>query len=75
MVSAVAALPLGACVSKYRAYAALLGSVLYPGYAGGRMVSVWLDGRPHANLLYAALAELVLGLACAAVFGREQRRL
>jgi hypothetical protein len=74
LLSAAVALTMGAFAHGYRAHVALIGSVLYLGYAGGRAVSIALDGLPHANLIYAALAELVLGLACAAVFRRENQR-
>jgi Domain of unknown function (DUF4345) len=74
LLSAALGLTFGAFVDRYRAHVALLGSVLYLGYAGGRAVGIGLDGLPHSNLIYAALAELVLGLACAAVFARESQR-
>jgi hypothetical protein len=73
LVSVALLLSVGVFVPRHRAHAALLGAVFYLSYAAGRAASVWADGLPHVNLLYAALAELALGVSCVWVYTRELR--
>ncbi len=66
MLLAVAAtLFVGAFRPQQRPAAALIGAVTYVGYAAGRAVSALVDGAPHRGLVYAAVTELLLGVACA----------
>lgn len=71
LVSIAALLAMGAFTPKLRTPASGLGAVVYLGYAAGRGVGISVDGMPHPNLVYAAVAELALGLCCAWVYTRK----
>lgn len=73
LLCASAVLVVGSAAARHRSLAAAVGSVLYLGYAGGRAVSMWMDGMPHSNVAYAAVVELALGLSCAWVYTRTTR--
>ncbi len=68
LASAASVMVAGAFSVRYTPQAAAIGAVLYLGYAGGRTVGLFTTGLPHPHLIYAALAELVLGLACVWVY-------
>ncbi|BBH71611.1 hypothetical protein ACTI_82960 [Actinoplanes sp. OR16] len=61
---------LGAIRRPATAHAAVLGAVLYLGYALGRLLSATLDPAPNAGLVTAMVAELALGVACVFAYRR-----
>lgn len=73
LASAAAVMVTGALSVRHTTPAAAIGAVLYLGYAGGRLVGLFTDGLPHHHLVYAALAELVLGLACLWIYRRSRQ--
>jgi len=59
-------------VPKIRKGALWAAALLYLSYGMGRVISVALDGVPHANILMALVIELGIGLLCIYVL-RTQR--
>jgi hypothetical protein len=58
---------IGAFVPRLARTAAVVGAVGYLVTALARLVSLAADGSPGSGLLFAAVVELALGLACAAL--------
>ncbi|MEU6155707.1 DUF4345 domain-containing protein [Actinosynnema sp. NPDC047251] len=59
----------GAFAPRLTATAALVGTILHLSYGLSRVLGLALDGLPPASLLAAAVAEVLLGLACLRVLG------
>jgi hypothetical protein len=72
LASAASVMVAGAFSVRHTSQAAAIGAVLYLGYAGGRTVSLFTSGLPHPHLIYAAVTELALGLACVWVYRRSR---
>ncbi|MFD1370241.1 DUF4345 domain-containing protein [Actinoplanes sichuanensis] len=64
---------LGAFVPRLARTAAAVGAVGYLVTALARLVSLAADGSPGGGLLFAAVVELALGLACAALLRTPRR--
>ena len=58
-------------VQKIRAVALVAGAMVYLSYAGGRLISLAMDGLPHSNLLVAMALEIGIGLLCAVTYWRR----
>ncbi|MEM7262742.1 MAG: DUF4345 domain-containing protein [Planctomycetota bacterium] len=64
----------GAFVGAFVVPSLLIAAAVYLSYGISRLVSLALDGVPHAGLVAAAALELVLGFVCAVVFARRVKR-
>lgn len=61
---AIGALLVFAAIRRRRlGAAALISTLLYLGYGGGRLVSMAVDGMPGGTIVVATIVELALGLA------------
>jgi len=54
----------GVMITRLRWAATALAGGVFFAYAGGRLLSLALDGAPHPGMVDAALIELALGLLC-----------
>ncbi|WP_326549340.1 DUF4345 domain-containing protein [Micromonospora sp. NBC_01813] len=64
---------LGAFVRRLTFTASLIGAVVYLAYGLARLLSVAVDGLPADSLVAAAVAELILGVACGYALHRTVR--
>jgi hypothetical protein len=62
----------GALLPRLSLIAAVTSSVLYLGFAGGRILSMALNGLPSTATMLATAVELALGLAALFVVRRQQ---
>jgi hypothetical protein len=72
LASAASVMVVGAFSVRRTSQAAAIGAILYLGYAGGRTIGLFTTGLHHPHLIYAAVAELALGLACVWVYRRSR---
>lgn len=63
----------GALRPRWAAASAFAGATMYLAYGFARLFSVLVDGMPAPGLIGAAVAELVIGGACVAVWVRLRR--